>query len=235
MASDNFFTTYAMVEPPSMYKDFELEQGESFPITALEEDSKDSGPFLHNDFKIGEYPGVSSPFDKDWDITYDFEEAPSLNKTKVIKQSPIQQNRFSNLVSIDIEDLFKREGITSINGKKIKFGSKALRTSSIGTKRSHHRERDPHTGNANARDISIVGGTVKDYADLKNILLSNPTIRKYMQIKGWGVINEITPEILRQTGGTGMHFHFGPDIWARKTWDAWTSSSDIDVTKNFRS
>ena len=139
----------------------------------------------------------------------------------------------SSLLRIDIEDLLKSEGITSVNGKKIKFGNKNLRpqNASFGAKNSYHKKRDPHTGNAMARDISIIRGSDKDYADFRKILLNNNRVRSWMQTKGWGIINEITPQILARTKGTGPHFHFGRDTWARRTWRAWLNNPNIDITK----
>ncbi len=139
----------------------------------------------------------------------------------------------SDLIKIDIEDLLKSEGITSINGKPIKFGNKNLRAAnaSFGAKNSNHKKRDPHTGNAMAIDISIVGGTDKDYADFRQKLLSNPKVIQYMESKGWGIINEITPAILSRTRGTGKHFHFGPDTWAKRTWQAWRNNLNLPITQ----
>lgn len=137
-----------------------------------------------------------------------------------------------SLIRIDIEDLLKSEGITSVNGKRIKFGNKNLRAqnASYGAKNSNHKKRDPHTGNAMARDISIIGGNTADYAKFRAILLSNPRVRAYMQAKGWGIINEVTPAILRRTRGTGPHFHFGPDSWARRTWSGWLNNPNVPIT-----
>lgn len=137
-----------------------------------------------------------------------------------------------DLKFIDIEDLLKQEGITSVNGKSIKFGDRNLRT--WGKETSNHRKKDPHTGYASARDISIVGGTIKDYEDLKNILINNITVRNWMTVKGWGIINEVTPEILSQTKGTGKHFHFGPDSWAKNTWSAWINNPTFSVRQSFK-
>lgn len=162
-------------------------------------------------------------------------------------QTPIKQNNNSstqsyaqrsngnhgNLISIDIEDLLKQEGITEINGKKIRFGNKQLRAknASFGVKNSHHKERDPHTGNANARDISIPGGTMVDYTEFRRRMLENPRIREWFKQKNWGIINEVTSAALKRTNGTGPHFHFGPDKWARRTWNHWLTNPTVDVTK----
>lgn len=154
-----------------------------------------------------------------------------------IEYAPVQQifqpAVDNSLMRIDIEDLLRSEGITSINGKKIKFGNKGLRAAnaSYGVKNSNHKLRDPYTGNAMARDISIVGGTMQDYADFRQTLISNPRVVQYMQSKGWGIINELTPAILSKTRGTGPHFHFGPDKWARRTWNAWINNPNISITQ----
>lgn len=141
----------------------------------------------------------------------------------------------SSLIRTDIEDLLRAEGITSVNGKSIKFGNKALRAANAkyGVKNSHHKERDPHTGNANARDISIVGGTDKDYADFRAMLLANDRVRSWFSAKNWGIINEITPAAMRRTNATGRHFHFGPDQWARRTWRGWLDNPNVNITKLF--
>lgn len=161
---------------------------------------------------------------------------PIIEKPQQMTYQPtIQVPPFdsSSLIKIDIEDLLRQEGITSINGKAIKFGNKALRSAnaSYGVKNSNHKKKDPHTGNAMARDISIVGGTTQDYADFRSKLLSNPKVVQWFDTKGWGIINEITPAVLRRTRGTGPHFHFGPDSWAKRTWKAWVSNPNLPVTQ----
>ena len=161
---------------------------------------------------------------------------PVIEKPQQMTYQPtIQVSSFdsSSLIKIDIEDLLRQEGITSINGKAIKFGNKALRSAnaSYGVKNSNHKKKDPHTGNAMARDISIVGGTTQDYADFRSKLLSNPKVVQWFDAKGWGIINEITPAVLRRTRGTGPHFHFGPDSWAKRTWKAWVSNPNLPVTQ----
>lgn len=138
-------------------------------------------------------------------------------------------NSNKDLLSTDIETLLKQEGITSVNGKKIKFGNKNLRTN--GNPNSHHRERDQYTGFANARDVSIINGEIADYEALKQILLNNQNVVNWMSAKGWGIINEITPEILSKTNGTGLHFHFGPDRWAVRTWKKWLEDPNLPVTQ----
>lgn len=138
----------------------------------------------------------------------------------------------SKLISTDIEDIFRQAGLLTINGKQIRFGSRALRdqNANYGAKNSNHKRKDPHTGYAMARDISIAGGTLNDYAEFRRQIMANELISKYMDTKGWGIINEVTPEILARTRGTGLHFHFGPDTWARRTWNGWKSNPNTPIT-----
>lgn len=140
------------------------------------------------------------------------------------------------LVSIDIEDLLKQEGITEVNGKKVRYGSRELRGNvSYGAKNSYHKKRDPDTGYAAARDISIEGGTIKDYMSLRRMLLNNNRIKTYFKQKRLGIIPELTPETLKRTGGTGLHLHIGQDEIAVNTWNNWDINPDIDITKVFYS
>lgn len=60
--------------------------------------------------------------------------------------------------------------------------------------------------------------------------MSNELISQYLDTKNWGIINEVTPQILARTRGTGLHFHFGPDTWARRTWSGWKSNPDTPIT-----
>lgn len=142
----------------------------------------------------------------------------------------------TRLIATDIEDIFKQAGLVSINRKQIKFGNKALRDQNVsfGAKNSNHKKRDPHTGNAMARDISIIGGNLDDYIEFRKQIMSNELISKYLDTKGWGIINEVTPQILARTRGTGMHFHFGPDTWARRTWSGWRSNPNAPITQVFK-
>ena len=168
---------------------------------------------------------------------------PSITRTRSTQSSnnsPIistnynmNPNDFQRLIHTDIEDLLKQEGITSVNGKRIKFGTKALRpaNASFGAKNSNHKKKDPLTGFANARDISIINGNLKDYAAFRRILLSNPRVVAWMRARNWGIINEVTPAILSRTRGTGPHFHFGPDKWAYRTWNAWLKNPNVSITQ----
>lgn len=206
-------------------------------------------PVVSDKFKIPETPEILFG---DEDLYVDFlqsSESPVaetsisndysswINPSTVARQISVASPQTSSInTDIDIEDLLKQEGITTINGKKIVFGDRNVRdqNSNIGAKNSHHKRKNEKTGYANARDISIEGGTTDDYAAFRKLLLNNNNVRSWMSQNKWGIINEITPEILASTNGTGNHFHFGPDQWALQTWDAWMNDPEGDITINHR-
>lgn len=221
----NLFAEYTIAPSPSFVRRKQVEPEEddylynySFVTTPRVPTTYESPP---------EFADDSEDYNYYYDVGYPEEEE------EFIPPQVIGNFNSSELLSIDIEDLLRSEGITSINGKKIKFGNKNLRpaNASYGVKNSNHKRRDPQTGWALARDISIVGGTTADYAEFRRVLLSNPKVVAWMQAKNWGIINELTPAVLRRTRGTGPHFHFGPDRWARKVWGAWTNNPNLPVTQ----
>lgn len=150
--------------------------------------------------------------------------------TQPIARKPNTDAR--TILSRDIEDIFRQAGLTSVNGKQIRFGSRELRAqnANYGAKNSNHKRRDPHTGYAMARDISIIDGNLDDYTEFRKQIMSNDLISQYLDAKNWGIINEVTPQILARTRGTGLHFHFGPDTWARRTWSGWRANPNTPIT-----
>ena len=52
-----------------------------------------------------------------------------------------------------------------------------------------------------------------------------------MRARNWGIINEVTGAILKRTRGRGPHFHFGPDTWAKRTWNAWLKNPNVSITQ----
>ena len=231
MGFSKFFNTYETVEPPPIIEStIQLSTPHSSFIDYV------SKPTKSNDITI--YP-VTKQEESFYRTDFSPVNKPTIRNTnhiadrQYIETFPVITN--PTLVNTDIEDLLKQEGITSVNGKKIKFGSRSRRAdnTSYGVKNSHHKEIDKHNGYANARDISIVGGTDKDYSDFRKMLLDNDRIRQWFSQKKWGIINEITPYVMRRTNATGRHFHFGPDQWAVRTWRGWIDNPNIDVTKVF--
>lgn len=231
MSLRNLFTVYEQVQPPKRFGDVSRFKALELPNNTFDDISVTTGsePSSISSFEqLDIQDTMEPPF-----TLQGFPNNESVEDTESIKHNQYSESQ-NELIKIDIEDLLKQEGITSINGKKINFGSKNLRAqnASIGAPNSNHKKRDPHTGNAMARDISIVGGTVADYAEFRKVLLSNPRVVEYMSKKGWGIINEITPDILKRTRGTGAHFHFGPDTWAKRTWNEWLNNPNVAVTSS---
>lgn len=223
----NIFSTYKSVAPPKRVKDFKILQEDNYdfldlftpiaiPTKVVQEEDNQDAIF------------IPEP------VAHNIETTLPVSQVRQVESVEPLQN-FGSLVNIDIEDLLRSEGITSVNGKKIKFGNKNRRSANAGygVKNSHHKEIDQYTGYANARDISIVGGTDKDYTDFRGMLLGNDRVRQWFSQKGWGIINELTPAVMRRTNATGRHFHFGPDKWAVRTWRGWLDNPNIDVTKVF--
>lgn len=233
MAVINQFATYQKVKPVIIEQDFfnDVDNVDDY-FNIISEHFLNTVPKQSNQSKTksnlddNEEQVTFNPFIQDVIIT----QQPQENNNKDTQNN---SDRIDNsLKKIDIEDLLRSEGITSVNGKKIKFGNKNLRSAnaSFGAKNSNHKKRDPDTGNAMARDISIIGGNINDYTEFRRILLNNERVRNYLKTKGWGIINEVTPEILKRTRGTGLLFHFGPDIWARRTWNGWLQNPNISIT-----
>lgn len=63
-----------------------------------------------------------------------------------------------------------------------------------------------------ALDVTPVAGqTQKDFEDLAEAIRNSPDLVAYMKEHGYGIYDETTPEALSHTGGTGAHWHLGPD------------------------
>lgn len=239
MAIEDIFTLYESVVPPKSFGNvdrFKLPKLRDDTIIDMPVSVSYTQPSIRSDFDWLEMEDtIDPPFSLEQPKADTEQKTPTVEtpQPSPVRQSDTPSYQADELIKIDIEDLLRQEGITSVNGKKIKFGSKTLRAqnASFGVKNSNHKKQDPYTGNAMARDISIIGGTQADYAEFRRVLLNNPRVRAYMDAKGWGILNEITPSILKRTRGTGPHFHFGPDTSARRTWRGWLNNPDIPITQ----
>lgn len=88
---------------------------------------------------------------------------------------------------------------------------------------SNHALKD-QWGNSRAIDVVPVNG---DFEDLKNRLLHSEEARNWFAKRGYGIINEMIPQVNRKTGATGNHFHIGPDSWGRRVWNQWLANSNL--------
>lgn len=60
-----------------------------------------------------------------------------------------------------------------------------------------------------ALDVTPVEG--QTFEDLAEAIRNSPDLVAYMREHGYGIYDETTPEALSRTGGTGAHWHLGPD------------------------
>ena len=114
------------------------------------------------------------------------------NGLVVYKQKGIDIGNMQELIDIMVDEGI-RFRITSGNrpGAKTKDGNP-----------SHH-------GYGNALDITPVEG--ETWNDLISQMKESPRFITYMKEHGLGILDERSQEMLAKTGGTGAHFHIGPD------------------------
>lgn len=60
-----------------------------------------------------------------------------------------------------------------------------------------------------ALDVTPIEG--QTFEDLAEAIRNSPDLVAYMKEHGYGIYDETTPEALSRTGGTGAHWHLGPD------------------------
>lgn len=77
--------------------------------------------------------------------------------------------------------------------------------------------RQSHHATGNAMDIVPLDG--HDFAEISKIIRETPEIKNYMQQHGYGVLDETSQDMLARTGGTGAHYHIGPDKIAQNFWN----------------
>ena len=86
-----------------------------------------------------------------------------------------------------------------------------------------------------ALDITPVSGTTReDFNKLKDQILNASTVIKYMQDHNIGILDETLDETLQKTGGSGWHFHIGPDQNALLGLQAWLNGTDHLAKKGMK-
>lgn len=118
-----------------------------------------------------------------------------------------QHNTSSNKENISLEELIKEENlpIKITSGFRGSNSFRGGRTAK-GT-RSNHNRVDEH-GHSMAYDIVPIN---RDFNDLKKIIYNNKRLLKWLDDRGYGILDESNPETMKKTGATGKHFHIGPD------------------------
>lgn len=143
------------------------------------------------------------PASVDWSKVTGYENTPTQSTTPVTKQRvqhifkdpSIQVGEMQGLL-----DAFADAGISL----RITSGTRPGATTKQGNQSWHSQGR--------ALDITPVAGqTPEDFKDLAEKIRNSPDLVKYMQDHGYGILDETTPEALARTGGTGAHWHIGPD------------------------
>lgn len=148
-----------------------------------------------------DYPELNSINTKTLDVSglsFDKFIPPSINNARIQTNMQINPN-------ISLEDLLKQEGVNA----KITSGYRKGAVSKNGNKSNHsHLQED---GTAGAYDVVPTDG---NFENLRKEIYGNPRIVSWLKAKGWGILEETTPDIMRKTGATGKHWHFGPDTAA---------------------
>lgn len=137
-------------------------------------------------------------------------------KQEAPKQDTIIENQeFQNDDNISFAELVKQEKLPIYITSSYRKGSKTKNGSA-----SNHSKLDIK-GNPLAYDIQpFFNGQIdkseNGFNKLRDAMYSNPRVMNWLKQHGFGILEEITPDIMRRTGATGKHFHVGIDSAARK-------------------
>lgn len=131
----------------------------------------------------------------------------------IVEPSPYYHT--SSTTDLSFEELIKQENLpiritSGFRGESDFRGGKTKQG-----KRSNHNKRDEQ-GNPMAYDIVPTDG---NFEGLLNKMYSNPRVVEWFKSKGYGILEETNPEVMRRTGATGKHLHIGPDSWARQMFE----------------
>lgn len=80
-----------------------------------------------------------------------------------------------------------------------------------GTRPGARTKQGKQSWHALGRALDITPVTGQTFEDLAEQIRNSPELVKYMRDHGYGIYDETTPEVLEKTGGTGAHWHLGPD------------------------
>lgn len=115
---------------------------------------------------------------------------------------------------LTFEELVEQENLPLIITSGYRKGSKTKQGKS-----SNHSRLDSK-GNPLAYDIQpFFNGKVdkseEGFNKLLTILYNNPRVVRWLEYNNKGILEEITPSVMKRTGATGPHLHVGPDTWAK--------------------
>ena len=175
------------------YRDFDLNE-DRFPIESV---------VLYNPKEITETQVQEEPASQ---VTYTAPTQTSAPVQSIKQPSPIIPKGVVEYKSEGLDvgnmkeliELMKDEGISF----RITSGNRPGARTKKGTP-SHH-------GTGNALDITPIKGQTWD--DLIGQMKKSKRFITYMREHKLGILDERSKEMLAKTGGTGAHFHIGPDI-----------------------
>lgn len=133
-----------------------------------------------------------SPLQLDWEYNYD--SVPQITLSESTPQPTYDLN-------ISLPNLLKEEGF------KIKVTSGYRK----GAKTSNGHDSNHSKGDEQSPGAYDIVPLDRNFDKFKKELYSNPRVVNWLQLHGWGILEETTPEVMRKTRATGKHFHFGPD------------------------
>ena len=115
---------------------------------------------------------------------------------------------------LTFEELVEQENLPLIITSGYRKGSKTKQGKS-----SNHSRLDSK-GNPLAYDIQpFFNGKVdkseEGFNKLLTILYNNPRVVRWLEYNNKGILEEITPSVMKRTRATGPHLHIGPDTWAK--------------------
>ena len=123
----------------------------------------------------------------------------------------------SSVMNLSLPQLLEQEGLKFRISRGYSSGAKTKQG-----RTSNHAKGD--SSNPGAYDIIPADG---DFNKFKQQIYSNPRIKSWLVGHRWGILEETTQDVLSQTGGTGKHFHFGPDPAAIQHSSRYMSYSNI--------
>lgn len=156
-----------------------------------------------------------------------FQDPTSIDWSKITgyENTPIVTQPVQSSTSIDTQSDTRLRGKHVFKDPSIQVGEMqglldafadagiSLRITS-GTRPGAHTAQGKLSNHAIGRALDVTpvaGQTPEDFKDLAEKIRNSPDLIKYMQDHGYGILDETTPEALARTGGTGAHWHLGPD------------------------
>lgn len=107
------------------------------------------------------------------------------------------------------------DDLKTLLGMFSKAGIKVRMTSGYREGATTKQGNPSHHATGHAMDIVPENG---DFKALALAIKTNPEISAFMKSKGLGILDETSAEMLAKTGGSGAHFHVGPDKIAQNFW-----------------